>query len=111
RQGGGARRRAACAPAGRWDEAVAMQADILLRLRAPALLGSERERLVGLRYESSVAEPDDLRAARRLHGLAREAPEFVPAWVSAGDRYARAGRAFLAPPARQHRLARRAAPP
>jgi lipopolysaccharide biosynthesis regulator YciM len=73
-----------------------MQADILLRLRSPALLAPERERLVGLRYEASLAEPDDLRAARQLHGLAREAPEFVPAWVSAGDRYARAGRSFHA---------------
>jgi tetratricopeptide (TPR) repeat protein len=91
-----ARLRDGYAAAGRWEEAVAMQADILLRLRSPALLAPERERLVGLRYEASLAEPDDLRAARQLHGLAREAPEFVPAWVSAGDRYARAGRSFLA---------------
>src|SRR5262249_498235 len=91
-----ARLRDGYAAAGRWEEAVAMQADILLRLRSPALLAPERERLVGLRYEASLAEPDDLRAARQLHGLAREAPEFVPAWVSAGDRYARAGRSFHA---------------
>ena len=91
-----ARLRDGYAATGRWEEAVAMQADILLRLRSPALLAPERERLVGLRYEASLAEPDDLRAARQLHGLAREAPEFVPAWVSAGDRYARAGRSFHA---------------
>src|SRR4030095_12229812 len=33
---------------------------------------------------------------RQLRGLAREAPEFVPAWVSAGERYAQAGRAAAA---------------
>jgi len=91
-----ARLRDGYAADGRWEEAVAMQADILLRLRSPALLAPERERLVGLRYEASCAETDDLRAARQLHGLAREAPEFIPAWVSAGDRYARAGRSFHA---------------
>src|SRR5262249_56469257 len=48
-----ARLRDAYAAAGRWDEAVAMQADILLHLRAPALLAPARAHLVGLRYEAS----------------------------------------------------------
>src|SRR5262249_50316306 len=54
------------------------------------------ERVGGLRAEASVAETADLGAARQLHGLAREAPELVPAWVSGGARSARAGRSFQA---------------
>ncbi len=77
---------------GRWAEAMALQAEVLLRVRAPARLAAERETLVGLRYQASLVGQEDLRAARQLRGLAREAPDFVPAWVSAGDRYARAGR-------------------
>jgi lipopolysaccharide biosynthesis regulator YciM len=52
--------------------------------------------LIGLRYEAAAAESDHRRAARQLRGLAREAPDFIPAWVSAGDRYAQAGRASIA---------------
>lgn len=80
----------------RWSEAVALQAEVLLRMRTPSRLAAERETLVGLRYQASLAEHDDLRAARQLRGLARETPDFVPAWVSAGERYARAGRASVA---------------
>jgi thioredoxin-like negative regulator of GroEL len=80
----------------RWSEAVALQAEVLLRMRTPSRLAAERETLVGLRYQASLAEDDDLRAARQLRGLAREAPQFIPAWVAAGERYARAGRAFVA---------------
>ncbi len=80
----------------RWSDAVALQSDLLLRLRSPARLAAERATLIGLRYQAALADDDDGRAARQLHRLAREAPDFIPAWVSAGDRYARAGRAFLA---------------
>jgi HemY protein len=75
----------------RWSEAVALQGEVLLRVRTPSRLAAERAMLVGLRYQASLAEDDHLRAARQLRGLAREAPEFIPAWVSAGERYARAG--------------------
>jgi tetratricopeptide (TPR) repeat protein len=81
---------------GRWTEAAALQAEVLLRLRAPGRLAAERDTLVGLRYEASAAEADHRRAARQLRGLAREAPDFIPAWVAAGERYAQAGRAFVA---------------
>ena len=81
---------------GRWSEATARQAEVLLHLRTPARLAAERDTLLGLRYEASLAEEDHQRAARQLRGLAREAPDFLPAWVSAGDRYAQAGRAFVA---------------
>jgi tetratricopeptide (TPR) repeat protein len=81
---------------GRWTEAAALQAEVLLRLRAPGRLASERDTLVGLRYEAGVADADHRRAARHLRGLAREAPDFIPAWVTAGDRYAESGRAFTA---------------
>jgi thioredoxin-like negative regulator of GroEL len=80
----------------RWNEAATLQADVLLRLRAPAWLARERATLVGLRYEAALADDDPAHAARQLRALAREAPEFIPAWVSAGDRYAQAGRAFVA---------------
>jgi thioredoxin-like negative regulator of GroEL len=80
----------------RWSEATALQAEVLLRVRAPTRLAAERETLVGLRYQASLDEEDPLRAARQLRGLAREAPDFVPAWVSAGERYAQAGRAAAA---------------
>lgn len=91
-----ARLRDLYAAAGRWPESVALQAEVLLHVRAPSLLAAERERLVALRYEASLADDDAVRAARQLRGLAREAPEFIPAWVGAGDRYAQAGRAFAA---------------
>jgi thioredoxin-like negative regulator of GroEL/uncharacterized integral membrane protein len=81
---------------GRWAEAAGMQAELLLRLRAPGRLVVERDRLVGLRYEAGAAEPDPRRAARQLRGIAREAPDFIPAWVTAGERYAESGRAFIA---------------
>src|SRR5262249_56133447 len=81
---------------GRWAEAAMLQAELLLRLRAPARLTIERDRLIGLRYEAGAAEPDPRRAARQLRGLAREAPDFIPAWVTAGERYAESGRAFPA---------------
>src|SRR5262245_35227936 len=81
---------------GRWKAAAALQGDVLLRARTPARLDAERTTLLGLRYRASLASGDPLRAARQLRGLAREAPDFVPAWVGAGDRYAEAGRAFAA---------------
>src|SRR5262249_6565101 len=80
----------------RWSEATSLQAEVLLHVRAPMRLAGERETLIGLRYQASLAEPDDVTAARQLRGLAREAPALVPAWVSAGERYARAGRAAAA---------------
>ena len=43
--------------------------------------------------------PTTTGAARQLRALAHEAPDFVPAWVSAGDRYG-AGRAARGGPAR-----------
>jgi Tfp pilus assembly protein PilF len=77
---------------GRWAEAAALQAEVLLRLRAPGRLAAERDTLIGLRYEAAAAEGDHRRAARQLRGLARDAPDFIPAWVAAGERYAQAGR-------------------
>jgi len=81
---------------GRWAEAATLQAELLLHLRSPVRLAIERDRLIGLRYEAGAAEPDPRRAARQLRGLAREAPDFIPAWVTAGERYAESGRAFTA---------------
>ena len=101
--------RDAYAPHGRWAEAAALQAEVLLRLRAPARLAAERGTLIGLRYEAAAAEADHRRAARHLRGLAREAPDFIPAWVAAGERYAQAGRAAAARRTWVRGLRRRAA--
>jgi tetratricopeptide (TPR) repeat protein len=82
--------------AGRWPEALALQGDILLRVHQPATLATEEAVMRGLRYQAALGEPDDNRAARLLVGLAREDPDFIPAWVSAGDRFDAAGRRFAA---------------
>jgi predicted Zn-dependent protease len=84
------------AAAGRWAEATALQAEILLRIRDAATLAREEEILRGLRYQAALAEPEPRSAARLLLGLAREDPRFVPAWVGAGDCLERAGRRFAA---------------
>lgn len=84
------------AAAGRWPEALALQGEILLGIREPAALGEEEQMLRGLRYQVACADPDPRRAARQLLAIAREAPAFVPAWVSGGDQLAAAGRTFAA---------------
>jgi lipopolysaccharide biosynthesis regulator YciM len=68
----------------------------VLAVRAPAALATEERVLRALRYEVALVEPDPARAARRLIAIAREDPDFLPAWVSAGDSYLRAGRRFRA---------------
>src|SRR5207344_1299738 len=80
------------ATSGRFGDAATLQGELLLGLRSPTSLAVEEGRLRGLRYEAALAEPDDRVAARRLGTLAREAPGFLAAWVSAGDRWLRAGR-------------------
>ncbi len=84
------------AAAGRWAEAVALQTDLLLHLHEPSALAAEQETLRGLRYQAALAETDVRQAARLLVALAREHPDFVPAWVSAGDLLAGAGRRVAA---------------
>ena len=84
------------AAAGRWPEALSIQAQLLLRVRQPAALAREQQMMRGLRYQAAFAESDPRRAARLLVALAREDPRFVPAWVSAGDLLARAGRTLTA---------------
>jgi len=84
------------ARAGRFRDALAVAERLVVRVRAPALLEPELQTLRALRYEVAVAQPDARRAARALLTLAREDPSFVPAWVSAGDRLAEAGRRLRA---------------
>jgi tetratricopeptide (TPR) repeat protein len=84
------------ATSGRWSEALAVQGEIVLRVRDPATLARENEILRGLRYQAALAESEPRVAARALVGLAREDPTFVPAWVSAGDVLLREGRRFAA---------------
>lgn len=78
--------------AGRWPEALALEGEIMLGVRDPAVLAAEEAASRGLRYEVALGEPDPGRAGRLLAGLAREDPGFVPAWVSAGERLLAAGR-------------------
>ena len=80
----------------RFDDALALQSDILLGLRRGPLLAAEERALVGLRYVLACRDPEPRRAARRLAALARQAPEFTPAVVAAGDRWQTAGRTFFA---------------
>lgn len=86
----------------RWADALPLEGEILLAARSPDVLAAETTVLQGIRYELACAEADDARAARRLARLARDAPEFLPAVVAAGDRWVAAGR-----PRRARRIWRR----
>jgi tetratricopeptide (TPR) repeat protein len=76
----------------RWPDALRLQGEILLGVRDPAALADEERVLRGVRYQAALGEADGRTAARHLIALAREDPQFLPAWVSAGDLFARAGR-------------------
>jgi tetratricopeptide (TPR) repeat protein len=82
--------------AGRWPDAVALQAESLLQVRRTPALAEEETLLRGIRYQAALADAEPRRAARLLIALAREDPRFVPAWVSAGDRLVAAGRPLAA---------------
>ncbi|TMA64943.1 MAG: hypothetical protein E6J69_14235, partial [Deltaproteobacteria bacterium] len=60
----GRRLRDLYAAAGRWPEALSIQAQLLLRVRQPAALAREQQMMRGLRYQAALAEPDPRRAAR-----------------------------------------------
>jgi predicted Zn-dependent protease len=76
---------------GRWQDALALQQDLLLKVKSPAA-ADERARLRGLRYQAASQGDDSDRAARILQTLAYETPDFLPAWVSAGDHFLKAGK-------------------
>jgi tetratricopeptide (TPR) repeat protein len=78
--------------AGRWTEALEVQSHFLLGIRSAEALAVERATLRGLRYQGALAEAEPRRAVRLLAALAREYPDFLPAWVSAGDMLATSGR-------------------
>ena len=77
---------------GRWQDALALQQDLLLKVKSPVAASAERARLRGVRYQAALADDDPERAARILQTLAYETPEFLPAWVSAGDLFLKAGK-------------------
>ena len=83
------------ATAGRWDEALVLEAE-LVRSLAGAAAAAEAPTLCGIRYEAAAADPDPSRGLRSLLALAREHPGFVAAWVAAGDRLRAAGRTLRA---------------
>jgi len=84
------------AAAGRWHDALALEQQLLLHVRSPAALANEQRMLRGLRYQTALGEPDARLSARALRVLAREDPDFLPAWVGAGDQLLRVGRRFAA---------------
>lgn len=80
----------------RFDDALAVQSDLLMGLRRSPSLPAEEQVLSGLRYMLASRDTDPRRAARRLSALARQAPDFTPAAVAAGDRWLSVGRPFFA---------------
>jgi uncharacterized integral membrane protein len=80
----------------RFEDALAVQSDLLLGLRRGPSLAAEERALVGLRYVLACRDPDPRRSARRLAALAKQTPDFVPAAVAAGDRWRAAGRPLFA---------------
>jgi len=74
------------AAAGRWEDALALQADLVGSIPSLDQAAAETERRCGYRFEAAAADANDARGRRRLLALAREHPGFVAAWVTAGDR-------------------------
>ena len=74
------------AAAGRWDDALALQSEIVGSMRSSEGAAAETARLCGLRFEAAAADPDPAHGLRRMLALAREHPGFAAAWVAAGDR-------------------------
>jgi len=78
--------------AGRWQDAVRVQRELLTGTHSPAVHEEEVRILRGLRYQAASLDPDARHAARELRRLVREDPDFIPGWVTLGDRLAAAGR-------------------
>jgi lipopolysaccharide biosynthesis regulator YciM len=78
------------AAAGRWEDALALETEVVRTLRGPAA-AAEADTVRGLRLEAAAADPDPALAIDRLLALAREHPGFIAAWVLAGDRLHAAG--------------------
>jgi predicted Zn-dependent protease len=83
------------ATAGRWDDALALQTE-LVRSLGGAAAAAEAPTSCGIRFEAAMADPEPSHALRRLLALAREHPGFVTAWVTAGDRLRDRGRRIRA---------------
>lgn len=77
---------------GRWTEALALQDEVIVRLKSPDALAAEEALRRGLRFEVARRDDDPERSAKRLATLAREHPDFEPAWVDSGDRFLAAGK-------------------
>jgi tetratricopeptide (TPR) repeat protein len=78
------------AAAGRWDDALAVEGELVGRLHAPGA-AAEAETVRGLRLEAAAADPDPAQAVRRLLAITTEHPGFTAGWVTAGDRLRAAG--------------------
>jgi thioredoxin-like negative regulator of GroEL/uncharacterized integral membrane protein len=88
-----ARLRDLYAAEGRWQDAANLETELWL---GPSPLAGGRDTLRGFRYEAAMSEPDPGRAVTSLRTLAEESPDFLPAWVSAGDRLVEDGRGAAA---------------
>jgi lipopolysaccharide biosynthesis regulator YciM len=80
----------------RWRDALALQDEIVARLKSAQALAREMETSRGLRFEVARADTDPDRSAKLLATLGREHPTFVPAWVESGERFLAAGKAAKA---------------
>ncbi len=81
-----------CIRTGRWRDALTLQEEIVARQKTPDLLAREQELALGLRFEAARADDDPERAAKLLATLGRQHPDFLPAWVEAGERFMAAGK-------------------
>ena len=71
--------------AGRWQDAAAMQETYLAAIHEPQARADAERRLLGMRYQSALANPEPHARATALRTLLRSAPDFEPAAVSLGD--------------------------
>jgi len=77
---------------GAWRDALRIQDEIISRLKHPDALTAEEAMAQGLRFEVAREGTDPERSAKALASLGRAHPDFLPAWVEAGDRFLAAGK-------------------
>ncbi len=71
--------------AGRWHDAASMQEAQLATIHDPAERAAAERRLLGMRYQSALANPEPHTRATALRALLRSNADFEPAAVSLGD--------------------------
>lgn len=77
---------------GRWRDALGLEDEIVAHLKTPEAALHEEEIRRGLRFEVARADEEPERGAKLLATLGRQHPDFLPAWVEAGERFLAAGK-------------------